>query len=82
LADSYDLFDPASKLDLKQWQIRTNLEHERNSGATTGDHWRRAALDQVLLTHAAGLRETVKKASCFRGSDRKGAVVENSNLFF
>ncbi len=46
-----DLFGTDTKINLKQWQIRTNLEHERireRQPAVIGPD---ADLDQVLLTH-------------------------------
>jgi glucose-1-phosphate adenylyltransferase len=78
-----DLFRADSKINLKDWQIRTNLEHERiqeRQPATVGPH---AHLDRVLLTHGCLVEGTVRKSILFPGV-RVGekAVVEDSILFF
>ena len=78
-----DLFDPASKIDLKQWQIRTNLEHERIRERQPAAIGPDAALDQVLLTHGCRVEGTVKRSILFPGVQiEEGAVVEDSILFF
>jgi glucose-1-phosphate adenylyltransferase len=78
-----DLFDPASRIDLKQWQIRTNLEHERIRERQPAAIGPEAALDQVLLTHGCRVEGTVKRSILFPGVQiEEGAVVEDSILFF
>lgn len=78
-----DLFDPASKIDLKQWQIRTNLEHERIRERQPAAIGPDAVLDQVLLTHGCRVEGTVKRSVLFPGVQiKEGAVVEDSILFF
>jgi glucose-1-phosphate adenylyltransferase len=78
-----DLFGPGSKIDLKQWQIRTNLEHERIQERQPAVIGPSAALDQVLLTHGCRVEGSVKRSILFPGVQvEEGAVVENSILFF
>jgi len=78
-----DLFGPDSRIDLKDWQIRTNLEHERilqRQPAMVGPG---ATIDQVLLTSGCVVEGTVKRSVLFPGVHiEEGAVVEDSILFF
>ncbi len=78
-----DLFGAAPKINLKQWQIRTNLEHERIQERQPALIGPDACLDQVLLTHGCRVEGTVKRSVLFPGVQvEKGAVVEDSILFF
>ncbi len=78
-----DLFGTGKKIDLKQWQIRTNLEHERIQERQPAVIGAEAALDQVLLTHGCRVEGTVKRSILFPGVQiEEGAVVEDSILFF
>ncbi len=78
-----DLFGTDTKINLKQWQIRTNLEHERireRQPAVIGPD---ADLNQVLLTHGCRVEGTVKRSILFPGVQiEPRAVVEDSILFF
>jgi glucose-1-phosphate adenylyltransferase len=78
-----DLFGAAPKINLKEWQIRTNLEHERIQERQPAMVGPDALLDQVLLTHGCRVEGTVKRSVLFPGVQvEKGAVVEDSILFF
>ena len=78
-----DLFGVHSKIDLKQWQIRTNLGHERIQERQPAVIGPAADLDQVLLTHGCRVEGTVKRSILFPGVQiEEGAVVEDSILFF
>jgi glucose-1-phosphate adenylyltransferase len=78
-----DLFGPDSPIDLKQWQIRTNLEHERIHERQPAAVGAEAVLDQVLLTHGCRVEGKVKRSILFPGVQiEDGAVVEDSILFF
>ena len=78
-----DLLGADSKINLKQWQIRTNLEHERIQERQPAMIGPEAHLDQVLLTHGCLVEGTVKRSVLFPGVQvEQGAVVEDSILFF
>ena len=78
-----DLFGADSKINLKEWQIRTNLEHERIQERQPAMIGPQAHLDQVLLTHGCVVEGTVKRSVLFPGVQvEEGAVVEDSILFF
>jgi glucose-1-phosphate adenylyltransferase len=78
-----DLFGSDPKIDLNQWQIRTNLGHERIQERQPAVIGPSANLDQVLLTHGCRVEGTVKRSILFPGVQvEEGAVVENSILFF
>ena len=84
MADPYgSCSGPDTKINLKQWQIRTNLEHERIQERQPAVIGPEAALDQVLLTHGCRVEGTVKRSILFPGVQvEPGAVVEDSILFF
>jgi len=74
---------PTPRIDLKQWQIRTNLEHERIRERQPAAIGPDAVLDQVLLTHGCRVEGRVKRSILFPGVQiEEGAVVEDSILFF
>ncbi|MBA4394765.1 MAG: glucose-1-phosphate adenylyltransferase [Desulfobacca sp.] len=78
-----DLFGTDSKINLKEWQIRTNLEHERIQERQPAMVGLRAQVDQVLLTNGCVVEGTVKRSVLFPGVHiEEGAVVEDSVLFF
>ena len=78
-----DLLGADSKISLKEWQIRTNLEHERIQERQPAMIGPQAHLDQVLLTHGCLVEGTVKRSVLFPGVQvEEGAVVEDSILFF
>jgi glucose-1-phosphate adenylyltransferase len=78
-----DLFGSGKKIDLKQWEIRTNLEHERIQERQPAMIGSEAALDQVLLTHGCRVEGKVKRSILFPGVQvEEGAEVEDSILFF
>lgn len=78
-----DLFGTNSKINLKEWQIRTNLEHERIRERQPAQVGTQARLDQVLLAHGCRVEGTVKRSVLFPGVQvESGAVVEDSILFF
>jgi glucose-1-phosphate adenylyltransferase len=78
-----DLFGAGSQIDLKEWEIRTNLEHERIQERQPAFVGPSAALDQVLLTHGCRVEGTAKRSILFPGVQvEEGAVVEDSILFF
>lgn len=78
-----DLFGANSKINLKEWQIRTNLNHERIQDRQPAVVGTQARVDQVLLTHGCVVEGTVKRSVLFPGVlVEEGAVVEDSILFF
>jgi len=78
-----DLFGPDSRIDLKSWQIRTNLEHERIRERQPAIVARQAQVDQVLLTSGCVVEGNVRRSVLFPGVHiEEGAVVEDSILFF
>lgn len=78
-----DLFGPEPRIDLKQWQIRTNLGHERIQERQPVLVGPQAALEQVLLTQGCRVEGTVRRSILFPGVQiEEGAVVEDSILFF
>jgi glucose-1-phosphate adenylyltransferase len=78
-----DLFGPDSRIDLKSWQIRTNLEHERIQQRQPALVGPGAKVDQVLLTYGCVVEGTVKRSVLFPGVHiEEGAVVEDSILCF
>lgn len=78
-----DLLRTDSPINLKDWQIRTNLEHERIQERQPAMVGLQAHLDQVLLTHGCSVEGTVKRSVLFPGVQvEEGAVVEDAILFF
>ncbi|MBI5585616.1 MAG: glucose-1-phosphate adenylyltransferase [Deltaproteobacteria bacterium] len=78
-----DLLTPGSRLRLQDWQIRTNLDHERIAERQPARIGPEARLDQVLLTPGCEVQGRVRKSVLFPGVVvEKGAEVEDSILFF
>jgi len=78
-----DLFRADSKINLKEWQIRTNLGHERIQERQPANIGLQAHVDQVLLTQGCVVKGTVKRSVLFPGVRvDEGAVVEDSILFY
>ncbi len=78
-----DLLGADSLINLRDWQIRTNLEHERIQERQPAMIGPLAHLDQVLLTHGCLVEGTVKRSILFPGVQvEKGAIVEDSILFY
>jgi glucose-1-phosphate adenylyltransferase len=78
-----DLFDPAVGIDLKGWQIRTNLSHERIQERQPALIGPGAEVEEVLLTQGCRVEGRVKRSVLFPGVQiEEGAVVEDSILFY
>jgi glucose-1-phosphate adenylyltransferase len=78
-----ELIEPGSRINLNQWRIRTNLEHERIHERQPAIIGPAAVLDQVLLTHGCRVEGTIRRSILFPGVQvEDGAVVEDSILFF
>lgn len=78
-----DLLGPEPKIDLEQWVFRTNLDHRNirdNEPVLMGD---KAEIHNSLVYNGCKIGGTVRNSILFPGVHvRKGAVVENSILFF
>jgi glucose-1-phosphate adenylyltransferase len=78
-----EVLKPDSQISLKEWQIRTNLGHERIQERQPAMIGSQARVDQVLLTHGCAIEGTVKRSILFPGVRvEEGASVEDSILFF
>jgi glucose-1-phosphate adenylyltransferase len=78
-----DLLHPSSRLRLRDWQIRTNLDHERIAERQPVRVGGTARLEQVLLTPGCEVNGRVRRSVLFPGVVvEKGAEVEDSILFF
>lgn len=78
-----ELLQARTKIDLKSWEIRSNLEHERIQDRQPAMVGPKAHLDQVLLTNGCQVEGRVKRSILFPGvCIEEGAVVEDSILFY
>ncbi len=78
-----DLLVPHPKIRLPEWEIRTNLEHERIAERQPVRVGPRARLTQVLLTPGCEVEGRVRRSVLFPGVViEKGAIVEDSILFY
>jgi glucose-1-phosphate adenylyltransferase len=78
-----DLLTPGSKLRLRDWQIRTNLDHERIAERQPVRIMPGASVEQVLLTPGCEIHGRVHRSVLFPGVVvEKGAEVEDSILFY
>jgi len=78
-----ELLTPRSKLRLQDWQIRTNLDHERIAERQPVRVMPGAGLEQVLLAPGCEIYGRVRRSVLFPGVVvEKGAEVEDSILFF
>lgn len=80
---SMDLVGPEPLIDLEKWVFRTNLEHRRirdNEPVLLGPN---AVVKNSLVYNGCKIGGTVKNSIIFPGVHiKRGAVVENSVLFF
>ena len=78
-----DLLGPEPKVDLEKWVFRTNLDHRNirdNEPVVLGTH---AVVHNSLVYNGCKIGGTVRNSILFPGVHvKKGAVVENSILFF
>ncbi|HBG18348.1 MAG TPA: glucose-1-phosphate adenylyltransferase [Desulfobulbaceae bacterium] len=78
-----DLLGPSPKVDLEKWVFRTNLDHRNirdNEPVVMGNN---AVVHNSLVYNGCKIGGTVRNSILFPGVHvRKGAVVENSILFF
>ena len=78
-----DLLGSEPLIDLEKWVFRTNLEHRHirdNEPALMGDH---AVVHNSMVYNGCKIGGTVKNSILFPGVHvKKGAVVENSVIFF
>jgi glucose-1-phosphate adenylyltransferase len=78
-----DLLGPEPLIDLEKWVFRTNLEHRHirdNEPALMGEH---AVVHNSMVYNGCKIGGTVKNSILFPGVHvKKGAVVENSVIFF
>jgi len=78
-----ELLNTKSRINLKDWEIRTNLNHERIRERQPASIGPKAILDQVLLSHGCIIEGTVRRSVLFPGAIvKEGALVEDSILFF
>jgi len=78
-----DLLVSRPKIRLPEWQIRTNLEHERIAERQPVRIGPRARLSQVILTPGCEVEGQVRRSVLFPGVIvEEGALVEDSILFF
>ena len=78
-----ELLNTKSRINLKDWEIRTNLNHERIRERQPAWIGPKARLDKVLLTHGCIVEGTVKRSVLFPGAIvEEGALVEDSILFY
>ena len=78
-----DLLVPRPKIRLPEWEIRTNLEHERIAERQPVRVGPRARLTQVLLTPGCEVEGRVRRSVLFPGVViEEGAVVEDSILLY
>jgi glucose-1-phosphate adenylyltransferase len=78
-----DLLGPEPAIDLEKWVFRTNLEHRHirdNEPALMGDN---AVVENSMIYNGCKIGGTVRNSVLFPGVHvKKGAVVENSVIFF
>lgn len=78
-----DLLGPEPRIDLESWSFRTNLEHRNirdNEPALMGEN---AVVHNSLVYNGCKIGGTVRNSILFPGVHvKKGAVVENSVIFF
>jgi len=78
-----DLLGPEPLIDLEKWIFRTNLEHRHirdNEPALMGEE---AVVQNSMIYNGCKINGTVKNSILFPGVHvKKGAVVENSVIFF
>jgi glucose-1-phosphate adenylyltransferase len=78
-----DLLQHRTPIDLKAWQVRSNLAHERIQERQPAMIGAKARLDQVLVTNGCLVEGRVKRSILFPGVYvEEGAVVEDSILFY
>ncbi|HMK64900.1 MAG TPA: sugar phosphate nucleotidyltransferase [Thermodesulfobacteriota bacterium] len=78
-----DLLQSGTKIDLKSWEIRSNLAHERIQDRQPALVGPKARLDQVLLTNGCHVEGRATRSVLFPGvCIEEGAVVEDSILFY
>jgi glucose-1-phosphate adenylyltransferase len=78
-----DMLGPKPLIDLEKWVFRTNLEHRHirdNEPALIGE---KAVVHNSMIYNGCKIGGTVKNSILFPGVHvKKGAVVENSVIFF
>jgi glucose-1-phosphate adenylyltransferase len=78
-----DMLGPKPLIDLEKWGFRTNLEHRHirdNEPALMGEH---AVVLNSMVYNGCKIGGTVRNSILFPGVHvKKGAVVENSVIFF
>jgi glucose-1-phosphate adenylyltransferase len=78
-----DMLGPEPLIDLEKWGFRTNLEHRHirdNEPALMGEH---AVVHNSMVYNGCKIGGTVRNSILFPGVHvKKGAVVENSVIFF
>jgi glucose-1-phosphate adenylyltransferase len=78
-----DMLGSEPLIDLEKWVFRTNLDHRHirdNEPALIGDH---AVVHNSMVYNGCKIGGTVKNSILFPGVHvKKGAVVENSVIFF
>lgn len=78
-----DLLGPTPLIDLEKWIFRTNLEHRHirdNEPALMGEE---AVVQNSMIYNGCKIGGTVRNSILFPGVHvKKGAVVENSIIFF
>ena len=78
-----DLLVPRPKIRLPEWQIRTNLEHERIAERQPARVGPRARISQAILTPGCEVEGLVRRSVLFPGVIvEAGAVVEDSILLY
>ncbi|HEY3278422.1 MAG TPA: glucose-1-phosphate adenylyltransferase family protein [Syntrophorhabdaceae bacterium] len=80
---SMELVRPHPKIDLKSWQIITNLEHSNIRDGQPALVGREASIHNSLFYSGCHIGGTVRNSILFPGSRvADGAIVEDSILFF
>lgn len=78
-----DLLGPDPKIDMRDWGFRTNLEHRRIRDFEPALFGEGAKVKNSLVYNGCKVGGNVKNSILFPGVHvKKGAVVENSVLFF
>ncbi|MFQ5651857.1 MAG: glucose-1-phosphate adenylyltransferase family protein [bacterium] len=78
-----DLLGEAAKIDLEQWQVRTNLDHDRLRDRPPARIAPSAEFSNSLLHNGCEVEGRVENSILFAGVKvARGATVRNSILFF
>ncbi len=78
-----DLLGPEPRIDMEKWVFRTNLDHRGIRDFEPAHMADNAVVQNSLIYNGCKIDGTVRNSILFPGAQvKKGAVVENSVLFF